>query len=247
MMKKEISTFIESTNEELKQTNKKEKNKSNIPFFLFIIICLAICSFFGYKAYHDPIAIAQEKYSTAKEEAYNDIYEKSYTAAEKKWHVSNDVIIEVEGIRETAVLQVLEVHDIEYIMNQKENEGVLSCLEVTGSGDFTVDLKASEFVVDDERQYVLVRIPIPSLNNCKITNREVLAFKDGVFDKSVKQGVELAEEDLKEAKLKIETELGSNVEYFEKAKDAAVIELENLVRQFNPDAKNLTVEVEFFE
>lgn len=226
---------------------KKELKLGNTIFLLFVIISLGVCSFFVYQLLIDPLALAKDNYDVAKDKAYNNIYEKSYNAAEKKWHVSNDIIIEVEGVRETASLQIMKVHYVTYIMHKKEKDGVFSCLEVSGSGDFTVDLKASEFIVDNERQYVLARIPDPVLKNCKTDKREMLIFNDGMFNGNTGQGVVLAEEDLKEAERKIEAELGSNVEYFEKAQNTAITAVTNLVKQFNPGLDNITVEVEFFE
>lgn len=229
------------------ELEKKDKKRSNAYFFAIVIVLLALCTVLAYLILTIPGKIAKENYVDAAEEAYTNIYDTSRAAAEEKWHVSNEVDIQMGEIKQNSELHVLKVYDVEYIMNSEEIDGIFSCLEVTGSGTYKVDLMASEFVVDNKRSYVLARIPNPILEDCTIENCNILVFKDGILNGNSGKGVQLAEEDCYEAAKKIEETLNGNVEYYEKAKKAAITEVENLVRQLNPSVKALNVEVEFFE
>lgn len=226
---------------------KKKNELSNVVFYFIVVTALFACTVFGYLISATPGKRAKENYHNAVSEAYDRIYEKGRAAAEEQWHVSNVIDIRVGEIKETANLQVFKVYDSEFIMHDKAEDGVFSCLEVTGSGDYTIDLLASEFVVDNNRKYVLVRIPKPVLKNIMIKESKILTFKDGIFDGSMKQGVNLAERDLKEAANRIESSLVANVSYSEKAMETAKVAVENLVKEFNTDVEGLTVEVVFFE
>lgn len=65
-------------------------------------------------------------------------------------------------------------------------------MEFYGDGVFTVDMKASEFIIDYERQYVLVRVPRPELTNCRITQANQLFWQNGICNKSISVGIDKA-------------------------------------------------------
>ena len=54
----------------------------------------------------------------AKESVYNDFYSYAYNNAEEKYHVSNDVSINIDSILEVSRLQVYEAYDTEYVINK---------------------------------------------------------------------------------------------------------------------------------
>ena len=195
-----------------------------------------------------------ESYKTAsdaeRESAYRELYDKYYERAEQEYHVSNRVSISIGNLKETATLEVLQVRDIEYIIEDRSenNKGISSWLEVPGQGVFVVNLQAAEFVVDNERSYVLVRAPYPELTNISIDSKNVktLFFDvNGIFD-SYQDGTALAEKQVKLAEAKIQRELAKNQYFYLNAQDAAVASIQCLVQQLNPEVENLTVEVEFF-
>lgn len=192
----------------------------------------------------------EASYSAERNETYNDIYNMFYNSAEEKYHVSNRVSITVGNLREQEKLEVLQVSDVEFVIEGKDdNSGnMTSWLEVPGSGTYVVDLAAGEYIIDDIRAHVLVRVPYPELTNIKIdyANVEKLLFKDDIFNGSYKQGEELAMKQLGQADVLIKKEFQSNQGYYLTAQKSARTSIINLVERLNPSVENLTVEVEFY-
>ena len=192
---------------------------------------------------------ANEAFDKALEEETRETYELFYNSAfhvaEKKYHVSNDVKIAIEDIREVAELEVLQVSDIEYIVHE-ENKKIWTA--VRGHGVYTVDLTLSEFVIDNERQYVLARIPQPRLNTAGLDYEyENYLFEDGIFNGNTSEGVNLALEDLKRAQNQLQIKLTSTQSYYEMAEISAQRLVEKMVKNFNADVPELVVEVEFVD
>ena len=177
----------------------------------------------------------------------------SYNMGEASNHVKNSGTISVESVQEKAELEVLKVSDVEYITNNKSEDKVTSWLEVPGNGVFTVDLSLSEFVVDDARHYVLVRVPKPEIQaeNIEIDTQKVkiLAYENNhwVFDNgSVEEGEKLVLNQLSEAQTKIQEDIQSNERYFEIAQTSARNNIKQLIKSLNEDISDLDIEVEFF-
>jgi len=196
---------------------------------------------------------AKEAYENAKnkakDEAYSKFYNTAFASAERKYHVSNSYTIDVESLREEADLEVLCVSDVEYVIESKEdNKGNIEVwMEFFGDGVYIVDMKASEFIYDSDRQYVLVRIPGPELTNCRITKANKLFWKNGVFDKSYSVGTELAMEMRNEGYAKLNNYMKSNAQFYKSAKESATVVITDLVKGLNPNLSNLVVEVEFVD
>ena len=158
----------------------------NIAAILFCIIAgaISIALIFGAiktgaKAVNDSF---DDTFKSEKDAAYQKIYEKYFTQAEEKYHVSNNVSISIEDLKETAKLEILTVTDTEYVIEDSatNDDGYVSWLEVPGQGTYVIDLQSAEFVVDNERQSVLVIIPYPELTNVSIdyTNVKKLLFEN---------------------------------------------------------------------
>ena len=130
------------------------------------------------------------------------------------------------------------------------NKNIQSWLEVPGTGVFTVNLAAGEFLVDDEREMVFVRLPKPELLPMNINidhaNVKVLRFVSNRWQTSVRDGETLAGKQLNEARTKILEDIGSNVQYYEFAENSARSLIENLIKAFNTEIPDLRVEIEFF-
>ena len=155
------------------------------------------------------------------------------------------------SFREEAQLEVLEVYDVQYVIeNEEDNEAdIISWLEVPGKGIFTIDLKASEFIIDNERHYVLVRVPEPELTECTIIYKDVkrLLFKNDMFNESIGIGEDMAQKQLKDGYLLIEKSFGLNTQYYNSAVTVAESMIINLIKSLNTEVANLEVEVEFIE
>ncbi len=232
------------------------------------VVVFNVCMLHG--AFAKGTAAAAASFQTAKEqsaeEAYQHFYDKSYAAAEKAHHVSNRVSISIGGLREEQKLEVLKVSDVAYETPRPKDQNwfnsliagitgifasdVISWLEVPGSGVFTVNLQAGEFILDDARQYVLIRVPDPELTEFAIDyeNVELLLFEEGgAFKNSAKYGVDKAMEQLQSAELTMMQNMNNNQEFYKRAREATEKMLVNLVRQLNPQLPDLVVEIEFID
>ena len=192
-------------------------------------------------------------FEDAKDDTYSQFHDAAYELAEKGHHVSNDVTISISSIKERSSLEVLSVSDVVYIFTDAETKsGTTSWLKVTGTGKFTVNLTSAEYVVDSERRHVLVRVPRPELDskNISIDNVETLLFKENkwnVIDNSVKSGHELAQNQVSEARQRIQMDFEENEQYAKFAESSTVSMLSALIKGFNPDVEDLVVNVEFYE
>ena len=241
--------------------DRKKKTPKKLPKviqdrILIAAICLTVvfvglCVYFFGATVAKGASAAHDAYIAAKEHTEKSIYQMFYDAAEARYHTSNEVTISVESIREEANLEVLRVSDVEYIVQEGDdtNKGITSWLEVPGEGVFTVDLKASEFVIDNQHHYILARIPNPVLSNCEIIYKDAvqLEYKNNFTNDSIKDGEDLARTQYKEAYIKIWTEFTSNQQFFLAAQSAAKTMVTNLIKSFNPDIPDLVVDVEFIE
>jgi len=196
---------------------------------------------------------ADAAYTTAKADKVNAIitpaYQAAYQREEKANHVSNDVSIIVDSLQLQSELKVLDVYDVEYSIEPAESskEKIESWLMIPGKGTFTVDMKAAEFIIDEERDYVLVRVPRPELKNCTIIYEEVkkLLYENGGCNEDPKYGEEQARAQLEAGYLLIQERLCSDTMFYNSAESAARNVITSLVKALNVEVKELTVEVEF--
>ena len=190
--------------------------------------------------------------AAAEESVYHAYYEEGYKAGEAEYHVKNRAVISLGNIRETAELEVLSISDIAFIIEDPElqNGNTLSWLQVPGTGVFTVNLAAGEFLTDDMRHSVYVRLPKPELLPMNISidhsNVKVLRFSSNALLSSVRDGEQLAVKQLNEARTKIQEDISSNVQYYEFAENSARSLLENLIRAVNSGIPDLNVEIVFY-
>ena len=218
-----------------------------ITFVILAAVCLYLLSGsikIGAAAMADSYNLA---YIAEKDAAYQKLYKNAFDRAKENYHVSNTVVISIGNLEETAKLELLKANDVEFITeNREDNSGhVTAWLEVSGEGTFVVDLKAAEFIIDNERRHVLVRTPKPELTNIEITGAKSRLFKDGILNGSYGEGVNLALKQRREAALRIQKALISNQYIYNAAQTVARNTITNLVRQFNPDIPDLTVDVAF--
>lgn len=241
------------------QTPKRNGNNAIIILAVVLAILLCVCVYLvidtisiGTKAVNDAY---DEAKSNAISDTYNAFYERSYTDSEKAHHVKNVAAISVGNLREVQKLEVLKVYDVVYNSKEVENDKLFSAdidawLEVPGYGVFTVNLHASEFIIDDERQYVLVRVPVPELSTFDIDDAGVAMLhytENNGFTEQPKAGVDLAEQQYKEAYIEMQERIRGEQEYVNKAKNATKNVLKTLVTQLNPQLPELVVEIEFME
>jgi len=189
-------------------------------------------------------------YEIADQNVYNSFYQTAFDVAEARTHVSNYAVISVEGIQEVSRLEVLTVSGSEFVIKDAdERDKTTSWLEVQGIGVFTVDLSAGEFIVDAERNNVLVKVPKPALTECKVSGTGKQFWRNGsiIFNGSVAEGVRLSQSQMSEGRMKLEDSMRQSRTFNEASKDATIHMIEALVQQWNPNVPGLKVEVEFIE
>ena len=243
-------------------------HKFRIAAIIFIFLSLSLSVYLFWDMFAAGISSLGTAFSRTKDEkaesVYQNFYNKGYEAGEKAHHVSNRAFISIGDLRETQELEVLAVSEVSY-QEQKpeENTGIQGLLEgfenmfkpgftvwleVPGSGVFTVDLQAGEFIIDPVRQLVLIRLPSPELAHFTVEydNVNELYFdQEGLFSGTAKSGVDAAETLLKDAHSNMMQSVANNQDFHQRARDAAENMLTTLVKQLNPHLPDLQVEVEF--
>lgn len=248
----------------------EHKKRFPVGFVVFILLIAAILAVDFWYFSDRIMKPAETKISDAYQEAMGAAFDKSreeaynigYQTAEQKFHVSNEIVISLGNIREIQRLEVLRVCDVSYEVPTEEEKNWLEkfmdhfeenteCwLEVPGNGVFTVNLKASEFIIDNEQKHVIVRLPNPELTDFSIDYEHVklLNFEDdGIFKDSVDVGIDLAMEELKDAELGMRLGIVNNQKFFQQARKSAESTVTNLIKQLNPGSQNLIVDVEFYD
>lgn len=229
----------------------KQQNPKIMVVLIVLILVVVVAGIFLFNyALTEASESAKNAYQNAldaqKQEAYECFYNAGYRIAEEKYHVENNVTISVENVKEEAQLEVLQVSDVEYVHDEENNTKIWTA--ILGHGVYTVDLSLAEYLVDNERQYVLVRVPEPQLNIAGLDYQyENYLFEDGVFNGSTKKGVDRAMGDLKTAQNQLLVKLTTTQTYYENAEKSAKMMIENLVKNLNPDVANLIVDVEFVD
>ena len=244
--------FDELANDVEKTINKNAKKKK--PTFLIMGIAafglLLICACLLIASIHIRTNAAKESYNTAKNEASNTAYQKTadkiINIGEERYHVHNEVNITVESISLEPKLEVLDVEDVSYQIFDEEDKRTKSTAwyRFSGKGTYTINMELSEIIVDEERNYILIRVPKPVLSDFKITNREMLLFKEKGWE-SISDGYNLARTAETQAFEEIRQSLSSNQDFYQAATNSAETILKNLAIQSNPEIK-IEVEVEFF-
>lgn len=242
------------------------KNKSKafriallVSFLLVSIIYLQL------ETFRIGVASLEESYTASiqqtSQEISDNMYQDAFAYAKENHYVVNRGAISIGNLQEKQNLEVLRVSETTYQISEKE-EGFLSSLsstlgfgsldswiEVPATGTFLVNLQLAEFIVDNQRNSVVVRIPNPVLSDVTIDheNVQILFAEDGsLVPHSTKEGVNQAASELQQAQSELLKSMRENQEYYQIARTSAKTLLETLIRQWNPGVDNLTVTVEFF-
>lgn len=241
-----------------KKSSKKKNGWIILSTVFILIICLIVISsvFIIRYSISKGVSTAKDAFQESFEESKADTYAKfkdtAYKLSESGHHVSNRIAISVHAVKEKADLNVLKVSDVVYIIDDKNEtkDGTSSWLKVSGAGVFSVNLTEAEYVIDNARQYVLVRVPHPVIDsaNISIDNFESLHFEENKWSRgnSVKTGEELARDQLSEAKQRIQEDFEANEQYSKLAESSTKSMLTALIKGINPEVKDLQVDVEFY-
>ena len=148
------------TNKKTKsRVSEKKKTSATVMISLILIVVLATGSIILLKSgiaagAHALTNSYRVSYNSEKNASYQKLYQAAFDRAEKNYHVSNKVFISIGDVEETQKLEVLTANDIEFITEDRdENTGnVTAWLEVEGQGTFVIDLRAAEYVIDNEHR-----------------------------------------------------------------------------------------------
>lgn len=217
-----------------------------LPLALLAILVIRFIFAFDTAAQNCKSAYNQSQ-SNAADAVYQAFYDKSYAFAEQRHHLTNHVDIVLESLKEESNLEVLSVTDSE--VSIQSNENIESWVQGTGTGVFTVDLTQADFIADNDRQFVLVKLPEPQFSQFHLDPEEpkFLAI-NGIFKNgNLQEGNELADKQRKECADLIKKHIRNTPRYLEIAKSSATRIVTDLIQSLNPDMPQLQVCVEFFE
>ena len=187
-------------------------------------------------------------------ETEKDITDDLTKRAENATHTANRVDLNISNIRETAALEIMEVCDVEYIVEKPtdNSHNYERWAKTSGRAIYTVNLEESEFLVDNLRKTVYIRIPkieykIVDLKTIPLLIHDGLNLElDWTSLSAI--GAEIALKQENQGEEKVRKEFDTNPQYIAEAKNAAKEVLTQLVKGLNPNHKDeITVIVEFDE
>lgn len=242
----------------IRETEKFKKQNGTvgtIVLYCGLIVLVIISLIIVRTAFKSGANAFSDGYDAQKTKIHDSIYDYFKDKAKQKYLVSNRATIKLGNIREESNLEVLKVIESAWIIqNDEQNKaGVTRWVKYVGEGIFTVDLTESEFLVNDNKHYVLIRIPEPAMTEFGILseNTEPLLYVHKKFldDGSYKEGADLSIDFHRRAESAIQDNINNNQNYLSQAKDAAIEQLTKLVKLLNPSEEmaDLIVEIEFID
>ncbi|MEE1274365.1 MAG: hypothetical protein UHI81_07665, partial [Olegusella sp.] len=111
---------------------------------------------------------------------------------------------------------------------------------------FTVNLKAGEYIIDEARQTVTIRLSEPVLKNFGVdyANIALLHYEDGSRT-TESGGISQLRDNLRESEGRLRSNTVGNQYYYKRAEESARNMITTMVKQLNPDRPDLKVVVEF--
>lgn len=226
---------------------KKNFGGQNISNVIILVLVLVIITSIYFLFFQKDPGNTEAAYNSAKQKAYDRYFQIAFEREEKKNHVSNYGLINIEDVHEVSKLEVLKVSGTEFVTeNAADNDqNITSWIQVKGIGIFTVNLAMGEFIADSSRGYVLVRVPKPVLTECKVTETGQLLWKNDWMNDKIGDGVRLSQAQLSEGRRRLEVSMKSSGRFNNAARKSAERNIQLLVQQWNPQNPDLQVKVEF--
>lgn len=249
-----------------------------IPAIACVIIAIAICAVMLSSIQAKAINAATEEFNSAATEEHDKIYDKfkqfGYDIGFKKSRTQNDILATIDKVKEVEVLEVLDVSAsdvkeykfdneltdpsniflklINFVTGNHNSEvhpQAVVWLEGNCIGTYEIDLKSSEVIVDSANNYVLVRLPSPSLKFIA-HDFEVKYYNNGtpfrkILNGSTQQGLDAAIQDTADMTAHLHDML-NNREQSDLAREQAIALITALIKDINHDNPDITVDVEFF-
>lgn len=178
------------------------------------------------------------------------IFFAAYHFSSVKRVVNQNISINIDSLDMQANLEVLSISNTEVIVdreNDNENtHGIKAWTQYTGTGVFTVNLEACEFIIDRVRKVVIVRTPNVEISNFTLEygKTKQLLFINDFFNDSYKVGADLAQQQFYLAYSKIHDTIITNPYYYDTARKSAMQIIESLIKGLNSEIPELQVFVE---
>lgn len=230
-------------------TEQKKNNKRGITGIIAAVIMLQIII-----AVFAGTWLFRRGYERNKTNTANNIrkgaYDTVYNLTEEEYHLSNRVTITVKDIQEKADLEVLSI-DTYYLYRSDEEDTAQNLTlfyKIPGTGTFTVDMRMTEYIIDNERRHVLVKAPAPAITQFRenYAGIEKLEYrKDGILNGSIKEGEETARKMLARAHTQMMKSFEMTQAYHHAAEESARKLFTMMIKALNPETPELTVDVEF--
>ena len=195
-----------------------------------------------------------KSYDETRGNVFNQFKQKAFDYYEAKNHVSNRVTLSIKNIKKENALEVLSVSET-YLKTSdpdKDEDRTTRWVEFTGTAVYTVDMTTSEFIIDDNNKFILVKLKTPQLNQPSLNNNPkvyLYKYKKGVFkvNGNYDTGVKQMLQDRAEAQEEITKLLEINESNLAKAKESAESIIRNLIKTLNPDSglEDSNIRIEF--
>ena len=245
-IKKDIVDVFSDSKKQKKSATAKKATLYMIftAIILFIICTVLLITSLTIKTQAVKAAYADSKIS-ASEKSYKKMEKKIFDIGEERYHTSNSVNINIGPLKEQSLLRILEVKDTHFYKSTTDKKTKSKAwYKVIGTGIFSVNMNLSEIITDEERNYILIKIPEPILQDNLEIEIERLHFESGLFE-GIDKGIEIVQSAEKQGRAEIKEKLCANQEFFNCAKISAKEILIDIAKESNPDI-DVTVEVEFF-
>ena len=238
----------------------KTAARKNNSAWMFIFICIlviataALITFTVMNAKKSCAESFSEAFNVTKQKTYDQYRQKAFDYYEQKNHVSNRAALTVGNIKEENALEVLSVSDswVKISEPDQNDDNTTRWVEFHATGVYTVDMRQSEFIIDDYHNFILVKLKTPQLSHIALDNdTEVYLYQyekgflkwNGDYD----SGVKMMLNDRDEALNQLKEQLESNDANLEKAKTSAKSLIRSFIRNVNPtmDLKDQDIQIEF--
>lgn len=178
------------------------------------------------------------------------IFSATYRFTSRKKVVDHNISINIKSLDVQTNLEVLSISNTEVIVdnedNKKNSSGIKAWTQYSGTGVFTVNLDACEFIIDRVRKVVIVRTPNVEVSNFTLEygKTKQLLFMNDLFNDSYKVGADLAQQQFYLAYSKIHDTIITNPYYYDTARRSAMQIIGGLVKGLNSEIPDLQVFVE---
>lgn len=193
-------------------------------------------------------------YNDTKQETYDGFKQKAFNYYEAKNHVSNRATITIGNIKEENSLEVLSVSESWIKINdgKKSDDNTTRWIEFSATGIYTVDMTMSQFIIDDNKGYVLVKLQTPQLTQFALDTSPVVKnfnYEEGMLriNGNYDNGVKMHLEDRAEAYQVLKERISGKDEDLTAAKASTETLIRTFIRSVNPelDLKDSDIIIEF--